>query len=135
MPKQPLHHSCHCTLKSLTKEDVRSFAKAICPIEKFTEYVFHSDEKSKGKKQLFESWGYSINDSNLLKLEFERQALNKYLSGQYELHDLDWNGQRLSIKIELNGRSFKTGWILEPDGTIRNTTPFGGWSHETNERY
>ena len=37
------------------------------------------------------------------------------------------NGQRLAIPVTLFGKSFYTGWMLEPEGKIRNTTPFGGW--------
>lgn len=28
---------------------------------------------------------------------------------------------------EINGQILDTGWMLEPEGKIRNTTPFGGW--------
>ena len=36
-------------------------------------------------------------------------------------------GQRLAIRVNIAGKSFYTGWLLEPEGKIRNTTPFGGW--------
>ena len=49
------------------------------------------------------------------------------LLGNYLLKDLDANGQRLAIPITLAGKSFYTGWMLEPKGKIRNITPFGGW--------
>ena len=48
----------------------------------------------------------------------------------YRLKNLDKNGQRLAIKTTLNGNNFYSGWIVEPEGIIRNTTPFGGWEHE-----
>ena len=79
------------------------------------------------KKNLFESWGFSINNSNYLKNEFERQALEQYLNGNYVLKNLDIMGQRIAIETTLNGISFYSGWIVEPNGVIRNTTPFGGW--------
>ena len=34
-----------------------------------------------GKNRAFESWGYSVSDSIWLKNEIEKQALEKYLSG------------------------------------------------------
>lgn len=40
---------------------------------------------------------------------------------------LDNFGQRINIKIVLNGNEINTGWMVEPNGKIRNTTPFGGW--------
>lgn len=83
--------------------------------------------KSKGKKAIFASLGFSDKDSQTLKLEIEKQSLNNYLKGNYLLKNLDLNGQRLAIPITLSGKTFYTGWILEPEGKIRNTTPFGGW--------
>ena len=83
--------------------------------------------KSKGKKSIFESLGFSSKDSKKLKFEMEKQSLNNYLLGNYLLKNLDNNGQRLAIPITLSKKAFYTGWILEPEGKIRNTTPFGGW--------
>ena len=37
------------------------------------------------------------------------------------------NGQRLAIPVAIKGKKFYTGWIVEPEGKISNTTPFGGW--------
>lgn len=31
------------------------------------------------------------------------------------------------IQIGENGKTFYSGWILCPEGKIKNTTPFGGW--------
>ena len=36
-------------------------------------------------------------------------------------------GQRLAILINLKGTMFYSGWMLYPEGKIKNTTPFGGW--------
>ena len=47
--------------------------------------------------------------------------------GNYLLKNFDSNGQRLAIPVILAGKTFYTGWMLEPEGKIRNTTPFGGW--------
>ncbi len=102
-------------------------AKADCPIEKFTNYVFTDETKSKGKKAIFESLGFTDKDSQTLKREIEKQSLSNYLIGNYLLKTLDSNGQRLAIPLILAGKTFYTGWMLEPEGKIRNTTPFGGW--------
>lgn len=74
--------------------------------------------------------GYTIEDSEILKEEFEKLALERYLKGNYKLKELDGNGQRLAIPIELKGVKFYTGWMLYPEGFIRNTTPFAGWINE-----
>lgn len=76
--------------------------------------------------------GYTKDDIYNLQSQFKSQALNRYLSGNYILKNLDNYGQRVAIKITLNNHSFYSGWMLEPEGTIRNTTPFGGW---VNEKY
>ena len=63
---------------------------------------------------------------NFLKLEYEKQALREYLKGNYVLKNYDRYGQRLAIPMTLNGRTFYAGWMMEPEGKLRNTTPFGG---------
>ena len=80
-----------------------------------------------GKNQIFLNLGYDINDSYFLQQEFCKQALNNYLSDNYKLKTLDIRGQRLAIPITLNSRSFYSGWMMYPEGLIKNTTPFGGW--------
>ena len=66
------------------------------------------------------------------KKEFEKQALEKYIKGQYTLGKLDQYGQRITITIELQRKdkdetvSFLSGWMVAPDGEIRLTTPLGG---------
>ena len=127
MPKQPLHINRDCGSKSISYGLVRSKASAECNIDKFLNYIFTDDVKSKGKKKIFENLGYTADDAYILSKEYEKQALENYLSGNYILKSLDLYGQRLAIVIQLNNRSFYTGWMLEPEGKIRNTTPFGGW--------
>lgn len=127
MPKHPLHERCDCKKIKINKTKFNLTAKADCPIEKFTNYVFTDDVKSKGKKAIFESLGFTDKDSQMLKFEIEKQSLANYLIGNYLLKNLDSNGQRLAIPITLSGKMFYTGWMLEPEGKIRNTTPFGGW--------
>ena len=126
-PPYKLHKNCDCYLTNVKDERVIDSAVAECDSRKFTEYVFTDDTKSKDKLAIFESLGFDRKDSIRLKYEYEKQALKEYLNGDYILKDLDENGQRLAIVISLNGKRFYTGWMVEPEGKIRNTTPFGGW--------
>ena len=127
MPTQPQHENCDCSKKQISFSIVKTNVGADCPIEKFTKYIFTNDKDSKGKKSLFESWGYTIKDSAKLSKIYQEQAIEQYINGFYDLNILDKFGQRLSITITLNEVSFKTGWMLEPEGKIRCRTPFGGW--------
>lgn len=122
-PEQPLHPNCDCKRTAISTSIVKKQISANCPLTKFTEYIF----KNKDKKILFESWGFKIQDSNMLKTIIELQASENYKLGKYVLKSLDIFGQRLAIPVNLNGRSFYTGWLLCPEGLIKNTTPFGGW--------
>ncbi len=127
MPKQPLHEKCHCNKKDIQYNIVKKSANAKCDIRKFTEYVFKNTEDSKGKNQIFYNLGFDIDDSYYLQNEFCKQAIGQYLLGNYVLKNLDRRGQRLAIPIHLNGIKFYSGWMLCPEGEIKNTTPFGGW--------
>lgn len=124
MPKQPLHNRCDCDkiIKDINK--VKIDINADCDIRKFTEYVF---SQNIDKKTIFESWGYTIEDSDELKKEMETQAKKQYLMGNYILKGLDENGQRIAIQINLKGNMFYSGWMIYPNGKLKNTTPFGGW--------
>lgn len=130
-PPKPLHPNCHC----YTIDILSITAKAECPIEKIRDYIF-SELKSNGKKELFESWGYSIINSEEIKKEIEKQTQRAYSVGDYELGKLNDYGQRISIEITLkrldkNERvSFLTGWMVYPNGRIVLTTPYGGKKHE-----
>lgn len=128
MPVFPLHERCDCKKIKINSSIVKANSKADCPIEKFTSYVFTDEIKSKGKKSIFESLGFKSEDSKTLKYELEKQSLTNYLICNYLLKNLDSNGQRLAIPVILAGKTFYTGWMLEPEGKIRNTTPFGGWT-------
>lgn len=127
MPKQPLHENCDCKKINTSFAKVKQNASAECDIRKFTEYVFKNNKDSNGKNKIFSDLGYSINDSEFLQQEYCRQALEQYLLGNYVLKNLDRNGQRLAIPTNLRGTHFYSGWLLCPEGVIRNTTPFGGW--------
>lgn len=125
--KNLLHNNCDCYL--IPADDTGSI-RAFCPIEKFTEYIFSPNYILNGKKMLFESYGYSIYDSWLLKLEYEKQATEKYLKGEYKIENLDNYGQNISIIIELSCssgmRTIKSGWKIHPLGLITCSTPFTG---------
>ncbi len=88
-PEQPLHENCDCKKKSINYSTVKTNAKAECEIEKFTKYVFTNNKDSKGKNKIFYHLGYSIEDSEYLKNEYCRQALEQYLLGNYKLKNLD----------------------------------------------
>lgn len=124
-PPKPLHPNCHCytiDIPSIT-------AKSKCPIEKFTKYIF---AEGNNKKQLFELWGYDIIDSQYLQQEFIKQAKLAYSVGNYELGKLDKHGQRINIEIKLKRKdkdgyvTFRSGWMVYPNGRIVLTTPYGG---------
>lgn len=125
-PEAPLHDNCHCKAERIGNITV----KADCPIIKFTGYIFNDYYKD-GKAQIFNNLGYTISDSAFLKSEMEKQAYIAYSSGQYTLHKLDSFGQQINIQITLNGKngmqiSFKSGWMVYPDGKIVLITPYGG---------
>jgi len=129
MPEIPLHENCHCYANPIAEPN----AAAECDLRKFTDYIFNSNPLvNKGKKALFESWGYDIMSSERLQAEFIKQAQEKYAKGEYELDILNDYGQRIDIEIILSRNdgkadvSFISGWMVYPDGTIKLTTPYGG---------
>ena len=126
-PEMPLHPHCDCKKKIIDYKKVKAKAYAECDIWKFTEYVFANKKQSRGKNKIFYDLGFNINHSDYLKQEFCKQALEQYLSGNYKLQKLDRRGQRLSIPITLYNTNFYSGWMLCPEGKIKNATPFGGW--------
>ena len=132
-PPWPQHFLCHCVLEKLSYTDVLTKSSAVCSYSKFDPYLFDvQGEYRHGKGALFESWGYTVEDSQYLKEEFEKQALQKYISGDYQLGVLNKHGQRISIRIEIKNKknggwvSFITGWLVKPNGQITLNTPYGG---------
>lgn len=93
-PEKRPHKNCHCKLVDINTIE----AITECAIEKFTKYIF---KEGNSKKSLFESWGYSIIDSQYLKEEIERQAKIAYATGDYIIGRLDGYGQRISVQIVL----------------------------------
>ena len=120
-----LHPYCDCSLKSV----LNPIIKAYCAIEKFSGYIFSEKYSKNGKKGLFESFGYTIEDSEWLKAEYERQAKKKYLNVEYIVRGLDSQyGQDVNIIIELTtpmGRTVQliSGWKVHPLGLITCNTP------------
>ena len=123
-PPKPLHPNCHC----YTIDTPSITAKTECPIQKFTKYIFANGNS---KKDLFESWGYSIIDSEELKNVIEKQARISYSVGEYDLGKLNEYGQRINVVIELKRKNkegsitFRSGWMVYPNGRIVLTTPYG----------
>lgn len=124
-----LHPKCHCTIKTILnpKENV----KVTCPIQKFTEYIFGEKGQANGKQQLFHLHGFTIEDSEMLQTEYENQAKEKYANGNYEIGFLDEYGQRITIAINITNKegntyTYKGGYMVEPLGHIKLTTPLGG---------
>ena len=132
-PKWPHHQFCHCVLEDIPYNDVLTRSSCECSYTKFDPYLFNRDRKyPHNKEKLFNSWGYTIDDSKWLQNEIEKQGLEKYVSGNYELGTLDKHGQRISIRIEIPRKnktenvSFITGWSVLPNGKIKLNTPYGG---------
>lgn len=132
-PKHPQHPFCHCVLEELHYDEVMAKSTAYSAFSKYDPYLFNRDNAYSHQKQyLFEAWGYSIEDAEWLKLEIEKQALENYKNGNYELGKLNDKGQRVSIRVEIvrkdtgNKVSFITGWMVYPNGHIKLTTPYGG---------
>lgn len=127
MPLYPQHPFCDCMLMAISKPVTEIFA--YCSLGKFTDYIFKRSN-SKGKTELFGKWGFSIKDSEILKSEYEKQAKEKYLKGDYTLQVLNNFGQRITISIELKIENknvkIKTGWMVHPLGLITCATPYSG---------
>ena len=85
---------------------------------------------------MLNAWGYFVDDIPWLKAELERQALEKYLAGDYELDKLDKWGQRIDIQIEILRRlgegtvTFWSGWLVCPNGHLQMATPMEMIKHE-----
>lgn len=124
----PLHPNCHCYLIDISKPIIT----AECREEKFIGYVFANKYADNGKNNLFKEWGFAKIDTEYLINEFVRQAKQKYDNGDFKLGVLNEYGQRISIITELirkDGKGivkFYSGWMVYPNGNIKNTTPYGG---------
>ena len=100
---------------------------------KFDPYLFNTHgQYTHTKERLFAQWGYTVEDARWLQAEIERQAREKYVTGDYTLGKLDIRGQRISIRITIPKKdgtgdvSFLTGWMVLPNGQLKLNTPYGG---------
>ena len=132
-PIIPHHPHCHCTLDPIDHSLVEANATTLSDYSKFDPYLFNTKNGyTHNKEKLFQKWGYSVIDAPWLQSEIEKQALEKYLIGDYSLGKLNKEGQRISIRVTIPNRngiadiSFITGWMLYPSGKLRLTTPYGG---------
>ncbi len=129
MPICKQHEHCHCYVFSINSPIPNVNSKAECSIDKFTGYIFSEKYKWNGKMELFHSLGFTIEDSQMLKDEFEKQAVQKYCNGDYTLQKLNAYGQRINIVIQLqkNGReiNFESGWMVREKGLVTLNTPLG----------
>ena len=92
-------------MESVSYGVVAAIAVADSAYSKFDSYLFNTTGSyTHGKEKLFELWGYSVDDIPWLKAEIERQALEKYLSGDYILGKLDKNCQSINIMIAIERR-------------------------------
>ena len=129
-----LHHPfCHCTLEPIDYAVVLMDATTYSEYSKFDPYLFDPDNVYKhGKNRAFESWGYTVADARWLQAEIEKQALEKYIAGDYTLGKLNKYGQRINIKVTIQRKggtsevSFTTGWMVKPNGKLKLNTPYGG---------
>ncbi|MDR3292542.1 MAG: hypothetical protein LBT20_00370 [Clostridiales bacterium] len=101
-------------------------------MKKITEYAF----VEKDKKILFEKYmGYTLAEAQELYDIIKAQSIENYGNGNYVIGELNKYGQRISIPctIRSKGRTpekeyyFYTGWMVFPNGKIKNNTPFGGF--------
>ena len=125
-----LHLYCDCSLKNITINKVKSDVMAVCPLEKFTKYIFADKYADNGKRDLFYMMGFNILDSYELKLEYEKQAKQKYIEGDFRLVKLDKFGQNINITINLKNKKgreveFISGWKVFPEGLLNCNTPLG----------
>ena len=132
MPELPHHPLCHCTAVPKSVLTVQMQTTADSAYSKYDPYLFNTKKSySHGKEKMFNSWGYTVEDALWLKEEIEKQCLEKYRNGNYELKKLDHNGQRINITVTIPRKdkigvaTFTTGWMVYPNGHIQLNTPYG----------
>lgn len=125
-PPCPHHPFCHCTLEPIEYAVVFANASPYSDYGKFDPDLFNTTGTyPHNKEELFKEWGYTIDDAHWLQAEIERQAREKYISGEYQLGKLNDKGQRISIRVTISRRDtendvfFITGWMVYPNGRIQ----------------
>jgi filamentous hemagglutinin len=109
--------------------------QASVDVRKFSDYIFKPGNDH-GKDAVFKSLGYSAEDSAALAVTWEKQAAEKLAKGEYSLGKADQYGQRVDIEIVLPGKGtadgqtsyLRSGWMIQPDGSIKLNTPFSGFT-------
>lgn len=102
---------------------------------KFSDYIFKPGADH-GKNVVFESLGYTADDSATLSEIWQTQAAQKYANGDFTLGKADQYGQRINIEIALPGKGgasrqtsyLQSGWMIQPDGSLKLNTPFSGFT-------
>ena len=82
--------------------------RAVVDTRKFPDYIFKSGADH-GKNVVFDSLGYTADDSGALSHIWEAQAAQKYSNGEFTLGKADQYGQRVNIEIALPGKGAATG--------------------------
>lgn len=130
MPDYPLHPNCQCQLVKVEQPIPNVTAKAICDIQKFRGYIFSAKYRD-GKQEIFESWGYTIEDGEYLQRVYCEQAMRKYCKGEYSYAGVNDYHAKISIVItltNLNGieQQITTIWKMDKEGKIELVTPYSG---------
>ncbi len=83
---------------------------------------------------ILNAWGYTKEDWLMLKNSLFNSAMKNYIEGNYMVFKHDKFGFQISLQVSVPGihqkagREYKfiTGFLILPNGRIRNTTFFGG---------
>ncbi len=86
------------------------------------------------KNGLIKAWGYLDSDKKELEKIIVEQSKNNYASGNYSIYKHDKYGFAITIYLTIPGKGIKlgrfykrkSGYIVYPNKTLRNTTPIGG---------
>ena len=119
---------------------VAAAGSATVDTRKFSDDIFKPGADH-GKNTVFESLGYTVDDSASLSKMWETQAAQKYAKGEYTLGRADQYGQRVDIEIAVPGKGdaagqtsyLRSGWIIQADGTLKLNTPFSGFTRGASE--
>ena len=119
------HPNCHCKEVAIPNPTENS-VKLVCNDGKF-------DDLFSRKDGLVSAWGYNDNEKEIFKNNFLPLVKKEYINGNYKIFKYDEYGIQLSIYVTIPGINEKagkfykreTGFMLFPNGEIRNTTIIG----------
>jgi filamentous hemagglutinin len=127
-------HGMHPTLCYLITIYKEVSIQTIVDPRKFSEYLF-KEGADHGKNRVFESLGYGKQHSKKLATLYQKQGLEKFKKGEFQLGKKDRYGQRIDIEIELPDMNspekvsyLKSGWMILEDGNVKLNTPFTGFT-------